>query len=218
MKKYMNIAKLTLLVMAFLGAASCAIAQTENPEMVSVETITIAPGEEVEVAVNYECALERSGFQMHILLPIGLDFVEQTGVDEDGDPITFYVSKGSACKANHKVAIGEFYKGNSKDLLVLVDNPDIKALNSPGSLISFKVKADESLAETSQIVLKDVKFNGGQYFDVNANVVRGPVTGISGAMVDNTDNIPAYNLAGQMISRSGKTIIVKKGKKYIQNR
>ena len=82
-------------------------------------------------------------------------------------------------------------------------------------LITYK---DVEICQDEQIVLKDVKFNGGQYFDVNANVVRGPVTGISGAMVDNTDNIPAYNLAGQMISRSGKTIIVKKGKKYIQNR
>lgn len=218
MKKYMKMAKSCLMVMALFGVASFANAQNDNPEVVSVNTITIAPGEEVEVVVNYECSVERSGFQMHVMLPEGLSFVEQTGVDEDGDPIAFYVSKGSACKASHKVAIGEFYKGNSKDLLVLVDNPDIKPLNSPGSLISFIVKADDGLAEATQIVLKDVKFNGGQYFDVNAEVLKGSSTGISDAVDGDNDNVPVFNLAGQMIPASGSTIIVKKGKKYIQNR
>ena len=95
---------------------------------------------------------------------------------------------------------------------------DLKQLKSPGSLLSFKVKADETLADASQIVLKDVKFNGGQYFDVNVDVTKGTSTGINEAKAEEADNAPVFNLGGQRASKNGKAILVKKGKKYVQTR
>ncbi|MCI7090141.1 MAG: hypothetical protein MR960_10135 [Prevotella sp.] len=218
MKKYMNIAKLGLMLMMLVGGVSFANAQEENPEKVTVEPLRIAVGDEVEVTVNYESAVERSGFQMHVILPEGLSFVKQEGVDADDEPITFFIEKGTACLASHTVQIDNYYKDNEKDLFVVIDNSKIKSLKSPGSLFTFKVKADESLADASQIVLKDVKFNGGQYFDVNVDVTKGTSTGINEAKAEEADNAPVFNLGGQRASKNGKGILVKKGKKYVQTR
>ena len=215
MKKYMNIAKLGLMLMMLVGGVSFANAQEENPEKVSIDPVTIAAGDEMELTINYESSVERSGFQMNILLPDGLTFVKQEGLDEDEEPITFYATKGTALKASH--AFDVTYK-SANELLIIVYNMDIKSLKSPGSLLSFKVKADETLADASQIVLKDVKFNGGQYFDVNVDVTKGTSTGINEAKAEEADNAPVFNLGGQRASKNGKAIVVKKGKKYVQAR
>ena len=215
MKKYMNIAKLGLMLMMLVGGVSFANAQEENPEKVSIDPVTIAAGDEMELTINYESSVERSGFQMNILLPDGLTFVKQEGLDEDEEPITFYATKGTALKASH--AFDVTYK-SANELLIIVYNMDLKQLKSPGSLLSFKVKADETLADASQIVLKDVKFNGGQYFDVNVDVTKGTSTGINEAKAEEADNAPVFNLGGQRASMNGKAIVVKKGKKYVQAR
>lgn len=215
MKKYMNIAKLGLMLMMLVGGVSFANAQEENPEKVSIDPVTIAAGDEMELTINYESSVERSGFQMNILLPDGLTFVKQEGLDEDEEPITFYATKGTALKASH--AFDVTYK-SANELLIIVYNMDLKQLKSPGSLLSFKVKADETLADASQIVLKDVKFNGGQYFDVNVDVTKGTSTGINEAKAEEADNAPVFNLGGQRASKNGKAIVVKKGKKYVQAR
>ena len=215
MKKYMNIAKLGLMLMMLVGGVSFANAQEENPEKVSIDPVTIAAGDEMELTINYESSVERSGFQMNILLPDGLTFVKQEGLDEDEEPITFYATKGTALKASH--AFDVTYK-SANELLIIVYNMDLKQLKSPGSLLSFKVKADETLADASQIVLKDVKFNGGQYFDVNVDVTKGTSTGIDKAKAEEADNAPVFNLGGQRASKNGKAIVVKKGKKYVQAR
>ena len=215
MKKYMNIAKLGLMLMMLIGGVSFANAQEENPEKVSIDPVTIAVGDEKELTINYESSVERSGFQMNILLPEGLTFVEQEGVDEDDEPITFYATKGTALRASHAFDVT---RKSDKELLIIVYHLDIKSLKSPGSLLSFKVKADESLADASQIVLKDVLFNGGQYFDVNVDVTKGTSTGINEAKAEEADNAPVFNLGGQRASKNGKGILVKKGKKYVQTR
>ena len=215
MKKYMNIAKLGLMLMMLVGGVSFANAQEENPEKVSIDPVTIAAGDEMELTINYESSVERSGFQMNILLPDGLTFVKQEGLDEDEEPITFYATKGTALKASH--AFDVTYK-SANELLIIVYNMDLKQLKSPGSLLSFKVKADETLADASQIVLKDVKFNGGQYFNVNVDVTKGSSTGINEAKAEEADNAPVFNLGGQRASKNGKAILVKKGKKYVQTR
>lgn len=215
MKKYMNIAKLGLMLMMLVGGVSFANAQEENPEKVSIDPVTIAAGDEMELTINYESSVERSGFQMNILLPNGLTFVKQEGLDEDEEPITFYATKGTALKASH--AFDVTYK-SANELLIIVYNMDLKQLKSPGSLLSFKVKADETLADASQIVLKDVKFNGGQYFNVNVDVTKGTSTGINEAKAEEADNAPVFNLGGQRASKNGKAIVVKKGKKYVQAR
>ena len=133
-------------------------------------------------------------------------------------PVSVFIEKGTACLASHTVQIDNYYKDNEKDLFVVIDNSKIKSLKSPGSLFTFKVKADETLAEASQIVLKDVKFNGGQYFDVNVDVTKGTSTGINEAKAEEADNAPVFNLGGQRASKNGKGILVKKGKKYVQTR
>lgn len=215
MKKYMNIAKLGLMLMMLIGGVSFANAQEANPEKVSIDPVTIAAGDEMELTINYESSVDRSGFQMNILLPEGLTFVEQEGVDEDDEPITFYATKGTALRATHAFDVT---RKSDKELLIIVYHLDIKSLKSPGSLLSFKVKADETLADASQIVLKDVLFNGGQYFDVNVDVTKGTSTGINEAKAEEADNAPVFNLGGQRASKNGKGILVKKGKKYVQTR
>ena len=56
---------------AMIFSSSAANAQ----ETLTVDPITIAPGEEAEVVVNYSSTVERSGYNMEVFLPEGLLFL-----------------------------------------------------------------------------------------------------------------------------------------------
>ena len=197
----MIIKKMALCLIAFFGGLSFACAQDANPEKLTIDPLTIAPGEEMEVVVNYASEVVRSGFQMYVVLPEGLSFVTTETVDADGDPVSFFYTLGTACKASHTKRI-EDLKADGKTLQIAVDNPN-KNLNDSGSLIIFKVKADDALADASQIVLKDVKFNGGQYFSVTADVKKGTATGISSVETAN-GTVEVYDAAGVRKASAGK--------------
>ena len=74
MKINKTVARLGVCLMMLAGFTANANAQEENPEKVTMEALSIAPGEEAEIAINYESTVERSGFQMTIILPEGLDY------------------------------------------------------------------------------------------------------------------------------------------------
>lgn len=210
--KVLNNISSRLVIMAALaiGAFSSAAAQEEYPEKLSVEPITVAPGEEAEVVVNYESAVERSGYNIDITLPEGLSFVKVMNEDtEEEETITL---GSSATKAHMK---DETFHDDGARIRLTVFHLKEKGLKD-GVLFSFKVKADENLAETSEIKFGRIAFNGGKYLnDFTCAVTKSQATGISDAVVAGSESEVVYNMAGQRVSGKAKGIVIKNGKKVI---
>ena len=144
--------------MAFVMGFSYANAEDVNPVTISVDPVQTMPGSVIDIPVNYESSTEFVAFQMDIVLPEGLSFEQ--------DDKQFLVG------------------GNSLDVHILAkkSNEETKALsvmfysmqNSPlknGTLFTFKVKANDQLADVSKIEFKKVKFaSGGVYFTYSFDV------------------------------------------------
>ena len=144
--------------MAFVMGFSYANAEDVNPVTISVDPVQTMPGSVIDIPVNYESSTEFVAFQMDIVLPEGLSFEQ--------DDKQFIVG------------------GNSLDVHILAkkSNEETKALsvmfysmqNSPlknGTLFTFKVKANDQLADVSKIEFKKVKFaSGGVYFTYSFDV------------------------------------------------
>ena len=209
MKVFNNISsRLVIMAALAIGAFSSTAAQEQNPEKLTVEPITIVSGEEAEVVVNYESAVERSGYQIDIILPEGLSFVKALNEDDEEEAITL---GSSALKAHAKV---EYFRSDAH-LRLTVFHAGEKNLKD-GVLFSFKVKADDSLAETSEIKFERIEFNGGKELDsFTCTVTKSQATGISEALVAGSESEIIYNMAGQRVSGKAKGIVIKNGKKVI---
>ena len=143
-------AKLGLAMLMLFGVLSMAKAQ----ETLTVSPVEIVPGEEAEVTVAYESTVDRKSFQMNITLPQGLTYVES---EENGK----IVKLGDAASDHLITEVKE-----SESLVRIIAFSMTSAPFASGkNLISFKVKAGEDLAASSQIELSNLKFAGGEYIE-----------------------------------------------------
>ena len=121
-------------------------ANVNAQEMVAkIAPVSIAPGEEAEIAVAYENTTEFSYINMQVdfTLPEGLSFVETESVDEDDEPIMVYGVKGDAALTSHNLVynmLGE----EGKTMRFSLQNMKMKNLNplpvkpNSGIQISFR--------------------------------------------------------------------------------
>ena len=182
-----------------LGGVATANAQ----ETLTVAPVTVAPGEQAQVVINYESTVEHYGFNMQITLPEGLSFVE-----DETTKVAFTL--GSSALPTHTLSSKITDKNARIIVIELMKNP-----LSNGDLLSFKVIADENLADNSDIVISGVKFNGGQYLDeIKVPVTKGTPTGINGIEANN-EKAASFNLAGQKVSANAKGIRIQNGKKVV---
>ena len=197
MKKIYSIFALAMTLL--LGGVATANAQ----ETLTVAPVTVAPGEQAEVVINYESTVEHYGFNMQITLPEGLSFVE-----DETTKVAFTL--GSSALPTHTLSSKITDKNARIIVIELMKNP-----LSNGDLLSFKVIADENLADNSDIVISGVKFNGGQYLDeIKVPVTKGTPTGINGIEA-NSEKAAGFNLAGQKVSANAKGIRIQNGKKIV---
>ena len=197
MKKIYSLFALAMTLL--LGGVATANAQ----ETLTVAPVTVAPGEQAEVVINYESTVEHYGFNMQITLPEGLSFVE-----DETTKVAFTL--GSSALPTHTLSSKITDKNARIIVIELMKNP-----LSNGDLLSFKVIADENLADNSDIVISGVKFNGGQYLDeIKVPVTKGTPTGINGIEA-NSEKAASFNLAGQKVSANAKGIRIQNGKKIV---
>ena len=196
------------------------IATFANAQKITIDPITIAPGEEATFAINYEKEdVDFSNFQVDFNLPEGLTFVEHESTDEDGEPIIVHALKGTAPLASHN------YKETliDKYLLITLTNPNLKNFKN-GSLLLVTVKADESLADDTKIEIPQLLLSGlnseGKQVDVTFEnltvaVTKSTPTAISGIEA-NAEKAQSFNLAGQKVSANAKGIRIQNGKKFVK--
>ena len=197
MKKIYSLFALAMTLL--LGGVATANAQ----ETLTVAPVTVAPGEQAQVVINYESTVEHYGFNMQITLPEGLSFVE-----DETTKVAFTL--GSSALPTHTLSSKITDKKARIIVIELMKNP-----LSNGDLLSFKVIADENLADNSDIVISGVKFNGGQYLDeIKVPVTKGTPTGINGIEA-NSEKAASFNLAGQKVSANAKGIRIQNGKKIV---
>ena len=200
-------------------------ANVNAQEMVAkIAPVSIAPGEEAEIAVAYENTTEFSYINMQVdfTLPEGLSFVETESVDEDYEPIMVYGVKGDAALTSHNLVynmLGE----EGKTMRFSLQNMKMKNLKPSGTLFTFKVKADESLAESSTISVTEFLFAGDnndeitsyRFDDFTVEVTRNEANGIQKAELVKK-NGKTYNLNGVVVNNNTKQIRVRNGKKFVQ--
>ena len=213
--KFNSISKKLGSLILMLGIATFA-----NAQKITIDPISIAPGEEATFAINYEKEdVDFSNFQVDFNLPEGLTFVEHESTDEDGEPIIVHALKGTAPLASHN------YKETliDKYLLITLTNPNLKNFKN-GSLLLVTVKADESLADDTKIEIPQLLLSGldseGKQVDVTFEnltvaVTKSTPTAISGIEA-NAEKVQSFNLAGQKVSANAKGIRIQNGKKFVK--
>lgn len=213
--KFNSISKKLGSLILMLGIATFA-----NAQKITIDPITIAPGEEATFAINYEKEdVDFSNFQVDFNLPEGLTFVEHESTDEDGEPIIVHALKGTAPLASHN------YKETliDKYLLITLTNPNLKNFKN-GSLLLVTVKADESLADDTKIEIPQLLLSGlnseGKQVDVTFEnltvaVTKSTPTAISGIEA-NAEKAQSFNLAGQKVNANAKGIRIQNGKKFVK--
>lgn len=157
----------------------------------SPEALTIASGEEATVTMKYtlEEGKGYSSFSYYVVLPEGLSYV----ASETGKWATF--GDKNPDHGTHAMVSSK----NSQKLLLAMDNAEFKPLVDDS--ITIKVKADESLAASSQIKLTDIVFaiddvQGVYCDDLTFDVTRGIPTAISGLEAGTAGTAEIYSLSG----------------------
>lgn len=224
MKKNIFLSKVGILLMLLFGSVSIASADEKNPTL-KADPVSIAPGEVVQVDIQYDSEIQYSGFQLRVVLPEGLSFEGTEVVDEDGEKSVVYGTLGNSCLASHfaDIAINK-EEGSAKfgTLFYKVFHAKVKMLKN-GILCSFKVKADEKLAEESQIKIADTKFAAldsnkneyhSSYMTATIDVKKKIATGINGVEAESQDAEVVYSIGGVRLNKAAKgvNIVVRNGK------
>ena len=81
MKIFSSISKSLVAVAMLFGTVSASFAQK-----MSVEPLTVAPGEEATFTLDYETDTSYSSVLIDVILPEGLSYVEIEDFDADGEP------------------------------------------------------------------------------------------------------------------------------------
>lgn len=162
MKRNLLFTKLCVILMMLFGGVTFVSAAEEACPTLTISPVSIIPGMETEVSIQYESEVDYSAFQLRVRLPEGLSFVGKELKDEDGEITTQYGAVGDACLASHSsevilvTAEGSEWRGT----LLFVAYNIKKKMMKKGTLCTFTVKADEKLAKSSEIKIEDMLFSG----------------------------------------------------------
>ena len=209
--------KLTTKISVLLAAMAFA-ANASAQESVTVDKVTIAAGETKEVAVNFSYEPKQLSCEAHITLPEGLTFVQYNEYNEDDEEYKqFYAKKGTACKSGH--AVSEKLHDDQRLSVVVASMQQQEFKTAGGSVFTFQVKADENIAESSQINIKMMFSIDEDYRYISVPVQKDTATGISSVETAN-GAAEVYDAAGvrkasatkgmNIIRTAGKTIKVVK--------
>ena len=200
----------SLVIMLFAATAN---AQSLK---ITIGPVSVAVDEETEIVMNYESDIAMRAGQFEIVLPEGLTFVEMQSVD--GEEPELDLVKGTALSSKHDISYKKKDEAGSH-YAFLIGGLTKNTLKNSGSLMTFKVKANEVLAESSEILVKNIKFapnstESTTTEDLTVPVTKSTPTGINGIEA-NSEKAESFNLAGQKVSANAKGIRIQNGKKIV---
>lgn len=199
----------SLLVCGLLALASSAFAQVS----MSFSDVTIKAGETAELAVTFESSVVPAGWQMYLYLPTGIEIAYDVLEEE------YLIEKSDSHAKKHGIEVTK----TSDGAMMLVMSGGTKTYEmsaSDGDLCTITLQAADTFQGSAEATVKKIAFadkDGKQYNmegDATFTITEENATGINSLNAEDS-NEPAFNLAGQKVSKNYKGIIVKNGKKNL---
>ena len=176
-------------------------------QKITAQSVTIAPGATVDLVFSVESESPAALAEFELAFPEGLS-VDLKNYDA-----------GAIWNDGHAASIKTKKKSGNTYVLVMSQDGE-EFTEASGSLITLKLSAAADLAE-GEYDVKMEKINltsleAKQMNTVEEDVIKVSVisTGINGLNAAENEE-PAYNLAGQKVTKNYKGIVVKNGKKAL---
>ena len=198
----------SLLICGLLALTSSAFAEDFT---FTFGDVNIVPGETADLNVTFKSDVVPAGWQMYLYLPTGIEIAE-----EDDE---FLVELSDIHHKKHGVDVTKASDG----AMMLVMSGGTKTYEmsaAEGDLCTITLKADATFQGSTTVEVKKIAIadkNGKQYnmaSDASFTITAGEGTGIESLNAEDS-NEPAFNLAGQKVSKNYKGVIVKNGKKAV---
>ena len=185
-------------------AAMVLFAGNAMAQSLSAAPVTLTDGTGV-LDVQFESTEDMTGAQFNLTLPSGISIA----YDDEEDDYIYKAQKG------YNVNFNDGKDAQTKIVIISRKNKNVAALTSGTTLITITLSATEGA--TGDATISGITFaKSGASVDGNADfaVAISASTGINALNADDS-NEPAFNLAGQKVSKNYKGIIVKNGKKVM---
>jgi len=200
--------------MAMSVNAQTTIYSWESPEGTAVETGGTAVGNGADAeSVNYKngdyYTIRLSSKKANVdadNITITLNEALAAG---DAINITAFIKKDESREASAYIAFSADVTADSEIF------GDAENIGMGGAIATKSVTVPEGAAGIKTIKMARSK-SGTNLFITKLTITRGGEAGISTVKADANVNAPAYNLAGQQVSKDFKGVVVKNGKKMIQ--
>ena len=148
------------MVMAFVASA-----EAENK--VTIDDFNIKVDEEKTISVYLENSDPMVGLQMDFKLPKGLDFVPNS---VQRDEVRLSRSSHSIYMNEVQSSMDDMAKGIKTVRLLIQPNGIYNIAGDRGAVAYFKVKANENMVETSEIVLDNIVGSSSEFDEETGNI------------------------------------------------
>jgi hypothetical protein len=193
----------------FVGMAALVCSNVMAQKLTAAD-VTVPQGATADLVISVESNEAASLAEFELKLPEGFT------IDLDS------YDAGAIWSRTHEVTLSK--KKKSGNIYVLVMSKQADVFNpASGTLITLKLTADAELAVKDYVIdMLKINLTSDEAVQMNSeadekgtiNVTVTSATGINSLNAEDS-NEPAFNLAGQQVSKNYKGIVVKNGKKAI---
>lgn len=149
------------------GMAMAFVASAEAENKATIDNFNIKVGEEKTISVYLENSDPMVGLQMDFKLPKGLDFVTNS---VQRDEVRLSRSSHSIYMNEVQSSMDDMAKGIKTVRLLIQPNGIYNIAGDRGAVAYFKVKANEHMVETSEIVLDNIVGSSSEFDEETGNI------------------------------------------------
>ena len=143
------------------------VASAEAENKATIDNFNIKVGEEKTISVYLENSDPMVGLQMDFKLPKGLDFVTNS---VQRDEVRLSRSSHSIYMNEVQSSMDDMAKGIKTVRLLIQPNGIYNIAGDRGAVAYFKVKANENMVETSEIVLDNIVGSSSEFDEETGNI------------------------------------------------
>ena len=149
------------------GMVMAFVARAEAENKVTIDNFNIKVDEEKTISVYLENSDPMVGLQMDFKLPKGLDFVPNS---VQRDEVRLSRSSHSIYMNEVQSSMDDMAKGIKTVRLLIQPNGIYNIAGDRGAVAYFKVKANENMVETSEIVLDNIVGSSSEFDEETGNI------------------------------------------------
>ena len=149
------------------GMAMAFVASAEAENKATIDNFNIKVEEEKTISVYLENSDPMVGLQMDFKLPKGLDFVTNS---VQRDEVRLSRSSHSIYMNEVQSSMDDMAKGIKTVRLLIQPNGIYNIAGDRGAVAYFKVKANENMVETSEIVLDNIVGSSSEFDEETGNI------------------------------------------------